>query len=156
LFQIKVPTGKYQNVDASLLGADLTGKGSWDMGAGLTLSKRMRPWILHSDLIYSVPLQAQVDNVRTTYGTYLNYDFAGEYFFEPGFNLELELNGVFQSETTTEQGTVPDSSSHLLTLVPAIGWSTQQIQALLGYQVGVLGINAWATRALVLSVMATF
>ena len=90
-FQVKAPTGKYQHADPDKLGTDLmgasTGGGSWDYGLGLNLSKKIKPFWLHADAIYSFPQKVRVDGVSTRYANYLNYDFAVEYFLPKGFNL---------------------------------------------------------------------
>ncbi|MFA5042903.1 MAG: hypothetical protein WC381_06410 [Kiritimatiellia bacterium] len=42
--------------------------------------KKLKPFILHADVIYSVPNEANIDGVKTRYANYLNYDFGMEYF----------------------------------------------------------------------------
>jgi hypothetical protein len=142
--QLKVPTGKYQNADPALLGADIIGAGSWDPGIGINLTKKYRPFMLHGDAIYSVPQEAEIDGARTTYAQYLNYDLALEYFLPRGVNLMFEANGFASSD------------SSYITLVPAIGWSNETLQTLLGYQRVLSGTNSDANDSVVFTFVYTF
>lgn len=102
LFQLKMPTGKYENADPKKLGADLmgatSGGGSWDPGFGVILTKKIKPFVFHVDTIYSFPQQVSVDGVKTRYTNYLNYDFGLEYILPKGFNFMFEVNGFLQGD----------------------------------------------------------
>src|SRR3989338_5075817 len=102
LFQIKFPTGKFEGLDPNKLGTDAmgatSGGGSYDQGFGVNLTKKIKPFILHLDAIYSFPQRVKIDGVKTKYANYLNYDFGLEYFLNAGFNLMLELNGFLQGD----------------------------------------------------------
>lgn len=160
LFQLKIPTGKYQHADPDKLGADLmgatSGGGSWDQGLGVNLTKKLKPFILHADAVYSFPQRASVDGVRTRYANYLNYDFGAEYFLPKGFNLMFEINGFWQGDKKEDGARVPASDINYLTLSPGIGWSNQRIQVLLAYQRVVTGTNTDANDSAVLTCVYTF
>jgi hypothetical protein len=154
--QVKVPTGKYQHADPDKLGTDLMGTGSWDPGAGIILTKRCKPFIFHADAIYSMPQRVKVDEVKTRYGNYLNYDFGVEYFLPKGFNLMLEANGVVQRDSEADGERVENSESRALVVAPGIGWSCDAFQTLVAYQRTVAGKNADAGDAVVVTAAYTF
>jgi hypothetical protein len=160
LFQLKMPTGKYENADPDKLGADLmgatSGGGSWDQGFGINLTKKLKPFILHADATYSFPQQVFVDDVKTRYANYLNYDFGVEYFLPKGFNLMFEVNGFLQGDRREDGARLPGSDINYLTIAPGIGWSNDKIQFLLVYQRVVLGTNSDANDSAVLTCVYTF
>ncbi len=160
LFQLKMPTGKYENADPDKLGADLmgaaSGGGSWDQGLGVILTKRLKPFIFHSDFVYSFPQEVKIDGVTTRYANYLNYDFGVEYFLSKGFNLMVEATGFLQGNKKQDNQKTPDSSISYLTVAPGIGWSNNKIQMLLAYQRVVLGKNTDANDSAVFTCVYTF
>lgn len=160
VFQLKMPTGKYQHADSDKLGTDLmgatSGGGSWDEGAGLILTKKAKPFIFHADLLYNFPGRVKVDGIKTRYSNYLNYDFGVEYFLPKGFNLMLEANGFLQGDRKEEGEKIPDSDIKYLTVSPGIGWSCDKIQTLLSYQRVVTGTNTDANDSIVLTCVYTF
>lgn len=156
LFQLKIPTGKYQKADAAELGTDLMGDGSYDHGYGIILTKRVKPFVMHADLIYSFPLERKIDGNKTQYAGYLNYDFGLEYFLPRGFNLLLELNGFLQGDQKENGVKIPASDSSVLAIASGIGWSCDKIQALLAYQRALTGTNTEANDSLVLTFAYTF
>jgi hypothetical protein len=156
VLQVKVPTGKFENVDPGKLGADLTGTGSWDPGIGVIATKKVKPFITHADAVYSIPQEVTVNGVSTTYAPYFNYDFGVEYFLPSGFNLLLEANGLLQNNRIEAGSGVSASRTSYLMLTPGIGWSNETIQTLFGYQRTVTGINANAYDTFVLTCVVTF
>lgn len=160
LFQLKIPSGRYQHADPDKLGADLmgagSGGGSWDQGLGINLSKKLKPFIFHADAVYSFPQQVHVDGVKTRYANYLNYDFGVEYFLPKGFNLMFEVNGFLQADKREDGARTPDSNINYLTIAPGIGWSNDLIQMLLVYQRVVLGENTDANDSAVLTCVYAF
>lgn len=160
LFQLKMPTGKYENADPGKLGADLmgatSGGGSWDQGLGVNLSKKLKPFIFYADAIYSFPQQVRVDGVKTRYANYLNYDFGLEYFLPRGFNLMFEFNGFLQGDKKQDGARTPASDIRHLTIAPGIGWSNDKIQALLTYQRVAIGTNTDANDSVVATVVYAF
>ncbi len=160
LFQLKFPTGKYQKLDPDKLGTDSmgasSGGGSYDPGFGINLTKKIKPFILHFDAIYSFPLERKIDNAKTKYARYLNYDFGLEYFLPKDFNLMLEFNGFLQGDKEQDGGKVPVSDIQYLTVATGIGWSCVKIQTLLAYQRTLTGTNTDANDSFVLTFVYTF
>ena len=156
LFQLKIPSGKYQKADAAKLETDLMGDGSYDHGYGIILTKRVKPFVMHVDLIYSFPLERKIDGSPTQYAGYLNYDFGFEYFLPQGFNLLLELNGFLQGDQKENGAKIPASDSSSLAIASGIGWSRDKIQALLAYQRALVGTNTEANDSVVLTLAYTF
>jgi len=160
LLQLKMPTGKYQHEDPDKLGTDLmgagTGGGSYDPGVGINLTKKFKPFIVHTDFIASFPQEVRVDGDKTQYGNYINYDGAVEYFLPKGFNLMIELNALSQRDKRVNGSMVPDSNTGSLTLAPGIGWSNDRIQALIAYQRTLLGTDVAANDSIVVTLIYTF
>lgn len=160
VFQLKIPTGKYQKANSNKLGTDLmgatSGGGSFDHGYGINLTKKLKPFIIHFDAIYSFPLERNVDNIKTKYGRYLNYDFGFEYFLPKGFNLMLEFNGFLQGDKKQDGEKVPASDIKYLTVAPGIGWSNEKIQTLLTYQRTLTGTNTDANDSVVITFVYAF
>ncbi len=156
LLQLKMPTGKYQHLDADKLGTDSTGAstggGSWDTGFGLMATKKLNPFLVHADIIYSIPQEVRVNGAKTIYGNYLNCDAAVEYILPKGFNLMMELNGLIQGDRWQDGAYVPSSDLKSLTFAPGIGWSNDKIQTLIAYQRVLTGTNTDAND----SIVATF
>ena len=68
-------------------------------GFGMIMTKKFKPFIFHADAIYSFPQGGTtIDDIKTRYANYLNYDFAVEYFLPKGFNLMLEVNNLLQGD----------------------------------------------------------
>jgi hypothetical protein len=160
VFQLKVPTGKYQKADPDKLDTDLmgatSGGGSYDHGYGINLTKKLKPFIIHADAIYSFPLERKVDGAKTRYARYLNYDFGLEYFLPKGFNLMLEFNGFLQGDKKRDGKKVPASDIDYFTIAPGIGWSNEKIQTLLAYQRILTGTNTDANDSVVLTCVYAF
>lgn len=160
LFQLKLPTGKYEHADPNKLGTDLmgatSGGGSWDHGYGMFLSKKLRPFLFHADAIYSFPQKVRVDGVKTIYSKYFNYDFGAEYFLPKGFNIMLEFNGFLQGDKKQDGERVPASDIRYFVVAPGIGWSCGKIQTLLVYQRTLTGTSADANDSVVLTFVYTF
>ncbi|OGP84213.1 MAG: hypothetical protein A2Z08_01255 [Deltaproteobacteria bacterium RBG_16_54_11] len=156
LLQLKMPTGKYQHEDSEKLGADLMGTGSWDPGFGLILTKKIKPFIFHADVTYSFPQRVRINGVKTWYGNYLNCDVAVEYFLPKGFNLMVEANAFFQGDIKEDGVRIPNSAVKYLIIAPALGWSCDKFQILLGYQRVVMGANTDANDSVVLTCVYTF
>ncbi|PIU41370.1 MAG: hypothetical protein COS99_05780 [Candidatus Omnitrophica bacterium CG07_land_8_20_14_0_80_42_15] len=156
LFQLRMPTGKYENADPDKLGADLMGDGSWDQGLGINLAKKLKPFILYADATYSISQQVYVDGIKTRYADYLNYDFGVEYFLPKGFNLMFEVNGFLQGDRREDGARTPGSDVNYLTIAPGIGWSNDKIQTLITYQRILTGTNTDANDSIVATFVYTF
>ncbi|TBR16800.1 transporter [bacterium] len=160
VFQLKIPSGKYQKADPDKLGTDLmgatSGGGSYDHGYGINLTKKLKPFIIHVDVIYSFPIERKIDVVKTGYANYLNYDFGFEYFLPKGFNLMLEFNGFLQGDKKEGGEKVPSSDIKYLSVAPGIGWSNDKMQTLLAYQRTLTGTNTDANDSVVLTFVYAF
>ena len=160
IVQIKFPTGKFQHLNPDRLGTDLmgatTGGGSFDHGYGVLLTKKAKPFIMHADFIYSLPLETKVDSIKTRYGRYLNWDMALEYFFKDNFNFVIEVNGLLQGDKREVGTFVPNSNKNQLAISPGIGFSTEKIQILLAYQRILTGENVDANDSAIFTVVYTF
>lgn len=160
IFQLKLPTGKFENADPDKLGTDLmgaaSGGGSYDLGMGLILTKKVRPFIVHSDWVYSFPQEVSVDDVEIKYARYLNYDFGFEYFLSENFNLALEFNGFLQGDKKQSGSPAPATDINYLTIGTGIGWSNEKIQTLLAYQKVLIGANTDASDSLVVTFVYSF
>ncbi|MDP2937870.1 MAG: transporter [Candidatus Omnitrophota bacterium] len=160
VFQLKVPTGKYQKADPDKLDTDLmgatSGGGSYDHGYGINLTKKLKPFIIHADAIYSFPLERKVDGAKTRYARYLNYDFGLEYLLPKGFNLMLEFNGFLQGDKKQDGEKVSASDIDYFTIAPGIGWSNEKIQTLLAYQRTLTGTNTDANDSVIVTFVYAF
>ena len=160
MFQLKVPTGKYQHLDPNKLGADLNGAtsspGAWAPGIGIDMTKKLKPFILHFDYIYSFPQEVSIDGVNTDYANFINSDFSVEYFLTKGFSLMLEANTFWQGDKYQDGARQPSTGVRYVTLSPGIGWANDKIQTMLAYQRVVLGKNTAANDSIVLTCVYTF
>lgn len=160
LFQLKMPTGKYQKANPDKLGIDLmgatTGGGSWDPGFGINLTKKLKPFIFHADIAYSYPQLVRVDGVKTIYGRYLTWDFGMECFLPKSFNLMVEGNCLSQGNVWQDGDKIPSSDIKYLMLTSGIGWSNDKIQTLLAYQRVMTGTNTDANDSIVFTFVYTF
>ncbi len=156
LLQLKVPTGRYQHEDPDKLGADLMGTGSWDPGVGINLSKALKPFMLHGDVIAAFPQKAQVNGVKTRNATSFNFDAAVEYFLPKGWSLLAEVNGFVQGEQASGGEKVGDTDNTSLALTPGIGWSNKRIQTLIAYSRTLIGTNTDANDTVIATFVWTF
>lgn len=156
LLQLKMPTGKYQHLDPDKLETDSMGAGSWDPGLGVIMTKRIKPFIFHADAVYSFPQKTEIDDVKTRYANYFNYDFGVEYFLPKGFNLMLEINGSLQGDKKEGGEKISSSNTNYITASPGIGWSCDKIQLLFAYQRVLTGTNTDANDSVVLTGVYTF
>lgn len=160
ILQLKFPTGKYQKADPDKLGTDLmgaaSGAGSYDYGFGINLSKKIKPFVLHGDAIYSFPQERKIDAVKTEYGRYLNYDLGLEYFLPKRFNLMAELNGFLQGDKSHDGQKLPATDIYSLSFAAGGGWSNDKVQALLAYQRMLIGTNTDVVDSVVVTFVYTF
>lgn len=153
MVQLKLPTGKYQDGDPGILGADLMGSGSFDPGFGINLSKTLRPFMLHAEAIYNIPLERTIDGIETRFGNYLNYDTGFEYFLPQGWNLLVELNGMVQGKTKLAGGTISGTDSSVLAGAAGAGWSNDTVQMLAAWLRTLTGKNTDAVDSVVFTVV---
>ncbi|MDD5477921.1 MAG: transporter [Candidatus Omnitrophica bacterium] len=160
MLQLKVPTGKYQHLDPNKLGTDLNGAtsspGAWTPGIGIDMTKKLKPFILHFDYIYSFPREVRGDGVNSDYANFINSDFSIEYFLTKGFSLMLEANTFWQKDKYQNGTRQPSTGIRSLTISPGIGWANDKIQTEIAYQRVVLGKNTTANDSIVLTLVCSF
>jgi hypothetical protein len=156
VFQLALPTGKFQKADPNKLGTDIMGYGSYDHGYGLILTKRIKPFIVHADVIYNFSRETKIDGLKTRYADYINYDIGVEYFLPKGFNLLVELNGFLEGDIKEDGYKIPSSDYNYLDACFGIGWSNEKIQTLLAYERTLTGTNADANDSAIFTVIYNF
>jgi hypothetical protein len=156
LFQVRLPTGKYEHSGLNHFGTDLTGTGSYDFGPGLILTQAIGKCVFHADVIYSFPMETDIDEVNTQHGNYFNYDAGIEYFFYKGFNVLFELNGFAQGDMKEDGRKISDSGNSYFVAGTGLGWSNEKIQTLLAYQRTVLGENNYANDSVIFTFVYGF
>jgi len=159
-FQLKIPTGKYEDPREGGLGTDLmganTGPGSYEHGYGVIFTKKMKPFIFHADFSYVFPIKTRVEGINVRYGSYVVYDIGVEYFLHKGFNLMLELNSVLQRDSRLNGCLIPNSDYAQMLICPGIGWSDNKIQTLIAYQRTIAGTNAEVKDSFIFTFSYTF
>jgi hypothetical protein len=136
-----------------MLGADITGKGSFDHGYGINLTKRLRPFMVHADVIPGFPVETRVDGKRIQYGMYLNYDLGAEYLFLHGLNIMVEMNGYWQAASKIEGVEASDTKNANLSISAGVGWACDNVQTLLAYQRTISGKNTAVINGMVFSLV---
>jgi hypothetical protein len=156
VFQLTMPTGKYQKGKPGFVGADImtpdTSAGAYEEVYGIIFTKRIKPFKFHADFQLGFPNPARVDGVNTKYGSYFNYNGAVEYFFHGPFNIMVEANGLIQGDRREDGYLTPSTAVSFLSLVAGLGWSDERIQMLISYQRTLAGTNVDVDN----SVIATF
>jgi hypothetical protein len=155
-FQLRLPTGKYQNADSTRLGADITGTGSFDPGFGINLSKKFKQFMIHADVIPGFPLETKVDGKKTQYGMYFNFDLGAEYFIPYGLNLMAETNGYWQAASKIQGNEAAETNNNYLSMCAGFGWSNDKVQTLLAYQRSIIGQNTVVNNGVVFSLVYSF
>jgi hypothetical protein len=150
---LKAPTGKYQEFDFAKLGTDIMGAGAWVPGLGVVITEKIKPFIFHMDMILSTPVEAKIYDQKVEYGVIGNLDLAVEGFLPAGFNWMLELNGMIQAPKKVQGEVIENSHSQSWLFTPAIGWSNDKIQTLVGYQRSFAGVNTLAIDSYFATVM---
>ncbi|MDD5669274.1 MAG: hypothetical protein PHE58_04500 [Candidatus Omnitrophica bacterium] len=156
VFQVKAPSGKYQHAADDKLGTDIMGSGAWEHGYGVIVTKKIKPFVLHADALYSFPVSVTIDTVKTLYANNFTYDFGVEYFLPRGFNLLCEINGFMQGDRKDAGDRVPATDTGYVMVAPGIGWSNDKIQTLLCYQRVLAGTNCDANDSVAVTFVYTF
>ena len=108
-----LPTGQYQNLNASLNGADQTGSGTFDESVQLVMRKRFKPFSLYAqvgDYVenptsvetgfgFNNGIQSALHPMQVVNGNLLNYSLCLEQVFNDqwGLGYILEVSGQSQS-----------------------------------------------------------
>ena len=87
LFQVKLPTGKFQKSDEGQLRTDITGTGSTDYVYGFNFTKGIKPLLFHLDLLFAnTPAPVKIDGVKTEFSDTYTVNGAVEWVFYKNFN----------------------------------------------------------------------
>lgn len=160
VFQLKIPTGKHQKADGGKLGTDLMGStqspGSYDYGFGAMLTKHIKPFILHADFAYNIPMPTKIDGVKVRNGNYVSFDFGAEYFLPKNFNLMVEFNWLAGGDKKYDGELKPTSDIYQVQMAPGIGWSNDKIQTLLAYQRTIAGTNVDVNDSIIFTFVSVF
>lgn len=154
--QLKIPTGKYQGANPGVLGTDIMGTGSYDIGLGFNVSKKLRPFLFHFNLYATFPFPTSVDGAQVVYSPYINCNLAAEYFLGRGLSLMAELNGFSQGSRRENSLEAPDTRFSILNLIGGVGWTMGDVKALVGIQRTLAGVNVDAFDSFVGTVYFPF
>jgi hypothetical protein len=160
LFQLKLPTGKYQKLNESRLNTDymgaISGGGSYEEGYGVIVTKRLKPFILHFDAIFGFPNLTRLDGAKTLFGDCANFDFGLEYFFYKNFNLMLEFNSFFQGDSRIDGEMSPATDVYFFNISPGFGWYGDGVRALVAYQGTLAGTNVDFNNSVIFTIEFVF
>ncbi|RKH43399.1 transporter, partial [Corallococcus sicarius] len=155
LAQVKLPTGRAESQEEGLLDTDVRGTGSTDLTVGVDLTRGLRPFLVHLDLLYTHALPTRVDGVATRYGGTFSWSASGEWPFRGGtLALMLETSGRHQGLRREEGRRVEDSRVEEVLLGGGVEFIfSEDLQLLVGYQRTLWGRNVTALDAVVLTLV---
>lgn len=157
IFQVKLPTGKFQKADEGKLYTDIAGTGSTDYAYGLSFTKGIKPVVWHLDLLYAnSPSPVRIDGVKTEFDDTYTVNGAFEWIFYKKLNFLGELFWQTQGDLKEDGNWTPDTSKSSLVLSLGIGYSEKYWQMLVGYQRTLAGTNAYANDTVAATVIITF
>lgn len=159
LFQVKLPTGKYEKPDAGKILTDITGTGSTDYTYGLSFTKGVYSirTLFHLDLLLTnIPTPVKIDGVKTGFSNIYTVNGAFEWIFYKNFNLLGELLWQTQGDDRLDGDRASDTGQGSLIFSTGIGYSRENWQVLIGYQRTLIGNNVNANDTLAGTVIITF
>lgn len=157
LFQVKFPTGKYEEADEDKLGGDILGTGSTDYTYGFSFTKGIKPVVWHLDLLYTnIPSPVKIDGIKIVYDDIYTVNGAFEWIFYKKLNLLGELLWQAQGDSKWDGNYMPSTSKSSLILSIGIGYSEKYWQMLVGYQRTLLGENVDANDIIAGTVIIVF
>lgn len=157
LFEVKLPTGKYQKPDIGKLDTDITGTGSTDYTYGLSFTKGIKPVLWHLDLLYTnSPSPVRIDGIKTKFDDTYAVNGAFEWIFYKKLNLMSELLWQSQGNRKEDGNYAPSSGKSSLIWAAGIGYSEKYWQMLVGYQRTLLGENVVANDTIAAMVKINF
>lgn len=157
LFQVKLPTGKYEKSDEDRLDSDITGTGSTDFTYGLNFTKGIKPVLWHLDLLYTnIPSPVRIDGVKTHYSDIFIVNAAFEWIFYKKLNLLGELLWQTQGDAKLDGNRTPSTAQSSLIFSTGIGYSEKDWQLLVGYQRTLIGANVDANDTVAATVIIVF
>lgn len=157
LFQVKLPTGKYQKADPSRLGADIIGTGSTDYTYGFSFTKGIKPVLWHLDLLYTnSPQPVRIDSIKTKFEDNYSVNGAFEWMITEKIDIMSELNWNIQGDKKLDGNRAPNTGKSSLVWGIGIGYSEKDWQMLAGYLRTLLGENVDANDTIGVTVIVTF
>jgi hypothetical protein len=156
LFSTSFPTGRFRNLNPSLLGVDALGGGAYVFTAGLNMSKYMKPFIFYGNIWYSMQSAFTNDGGRAYPRDFVTVNLAAEYPITKKWVALLELTSfwdggrLFGHKANTPPGA-------LLSILPGIEFmATDKFSLALGVNVDLVGKNTNANVTPVLSMVYAF
>ncbi len=159
LFQVKLPTGKYEKPDEGKLLTDITGTGSTDYTYGLSFTKGVYAirTLFHLDLLLTnIPSPVRIDGVKTGFSNIYTVNGAFEWIFYRNFNLLGELLWQTEGNKRLDGNRASDTGRGSLIFSTGIGYSKENWQVLIGYQRTLIGNNVNANDTVASTVIITF
>lgn len=157
LFQVKLPTGKYQKGDAGKLNTDITGTGSTDYVYGFNFTKGIKPLLFHLDLLFAnIPSPVRIDGVKTEFSDLYTVNGAVEWVFYKNFNLLGELLWQRQGDKRRNGDWAPSTAQSALIFSTGIGYSRKSWQVLVGYERTLAGQNVNANDTIAATALMQF
>ncbi|TNF24863.1 MAG: hypothetical protein EP329_24050 [Deltaproteobacteria bacterium] len=121
---VTAPTGRPTWDAATPLGVDVTGRGAWALGAGLSLEHTAMPWFVRVDVGATVPLPAERPDlgVDQRFGPELVTDVAGGVELTEGLVTSLVARLTWASEIVLDGASVDGSGRLDVGLGAALSW----------------------------------
>jgi hypothetical protein len=157
IFQVKLPTGKYQKADEGKLLTDITGTGSTDYTFGASFTKGIKPVEWHLDVLWTTsPAPVRIDGIKTEFADQCIINGAFEWVFYKKLNLMSELLWQTQGDRKEDGNRMPSTAKSSLKWAIGIGYSEQYWQVLFGYQRTLLGENEDADDTIAATIIIVF
>ena len=157
IFQVKLPTGKYQKAHPGKLGTDITGTGSTDYTFGASFTKGIKPVEWHLDALWTTsPSPVSIDGVKTEFSDQYIINGAFEWVFYKKLNLMSELLWQSQGDRKEDGSWMSSTAKSSLKWAIGIGYSEQYWQVLFGYQRTLLGENEDADDTIAATIIIIF
>ena len=157
IFQVKLPTGKYEKGDSAKLGTDLPGTGSTDYTYGFSFTKGIKPVLWHLDLLYAnSPQPVRIDGIKTKFNDTYTVNGAVEWLISEKIDIMSELNWQTQGDRKLDGNWTADTGKSSLIWSIGIGYSEKDWQVLVGYLRTLLGENVDANDTIGATVIVTF
>ncbi len=139
----KINTGNAASRRADLRGTDVFGTGSVDATLGVSVTRGLRPFVVHADVLYTHALPARVGGVETQYGGTAAWSAATEWPILPeSVALMVEVSGRHQAAATRDGVREPDGGVGEVIAGGGVELLFgPRLQLLLGYQRSVWGRN---------------
>ena len=142
LFTTSFPTGRFRNLNPSLLGIDAIGGGSYIFTTGLNLSKYLKPFVFYGNFWYSMQTAYSDDGGRVYPRDFVTVNLAAEYPFTKKWVALLELTSFWDGgRLFGHQANTPPGA--LLSILPGIEFmATEKFSLAFGVNVDLAGKNS--------------